>query len=680
MCTKSIRVKRYQGCTNQNCVALVGFVLLLSACGGGQSDSMPPQAGQANQEMPSTPGIDGSGSQAENTFDESLTLNPLDNTFATDSRRIFGSVEVALQGMTDLSATAKTVQVSIEGGAYFTADAQPDFCVIDNGTIHCDVPTADGSQLFVLHYFSESEVEIEITAAMELADKDIRAENNSALQKHSMRKAEPFNFYTSLYGTVIHNESAAASLNFNKPYGAYNADLEIILTPSDGLNISDIISSRYSHFDATAQAEPCSGTQSARCVFKNVHTQEGGSLTGFTSDSGEIAFKLHASSFGKHILAWSAISSSSIGSGANAIVDSGEIIVYKAQPMSSLQFLIDQAQSGDTLTLPAGYYSGTLYGQDKSLHITGSADEIKTTLIADKDGTAVISQLGKQSILQGIDFVTGDVGIDASNTKDLSILNSAFSAFPRRSSQRSVVVKTSEQSAGLRFSNNTVQNYGFSHSRNVCDSFFQIGSEQSLHMTNNLFAHTDCKYLLSVDGSASDIPTDNPSIYIKGNTFFNNRKIIGQNQYGKNHLMRIENNIFLDNFILLDPSSFGIARTTPSIVTNRNIVFSPNVERAQYNPATEYGGKLLSHASLVRLEGVAEDADIEADPLLVNASDGDFTLSSQSPAIDAGVATIRFQYSDNAADIFPYQNGRTLIDGLADGGQEADLGAFEYRP
>lgn len=143
-------------------------------------------------------------------------------------------------------------------------------------------------------------------------------------------------------------------------------------------------------------------------------------------------------------------------------------------------------------------------------------------------------------------------------------------------------------------------------------------------------------------------------------------------------------NVFNCTFVANDADAIGgairRAATTASVIVN-NSIFTGNIPTASQ---VAIGGSGTDEVNFSIVEGgytAVGTGNFDADPMFVDASNGDYSLLPGSPAIDAG-SSVRYQggpLSDLAGNVRGVDDPDTADAGEAIFGAVIDVGAYEFQ-
>lgn len=355
-----------------------------------------------------------------------------------------------------------------------------------------------------------------------------------------------------------------------------------------------------------------------------------------------------------------------------------------------LQELIDTAEDGDTVELPAGVYVGRLDGRGKRLNIIGagmstpegvSNAAIKSTqaslptviqLLEERSSSsnaALIVGLGEESHVSGIELQTRGQGI--------------LEIAPALTLSKNVIKPVPGYSHNLNgfngsscWLNNRIEEWGSGEGNN-CDALINArGGPRSL--TGNLFRNNDCRYgiiysaqipsnlpghFFAVTGATRpDYSSFTTSISVSNNTFINNPMIVGL--YGNlgSRTMDFRNNLIFGSSLMSSESV--------EMPNNHELTSSSNLVWNSARDTLFFSDIFTVHAP-----------DLSVDPMFNDPDNGDYTLRPESSAIDSGTMLADFNPNHPfTPDMLSQECQHLAIDGNFDGIAEPDIGALEYGP
>ncbi len=265
---------------------------------------------------------------------------------------------------------------------------------------------------------------------------------------------------------------------------------------------------------------------------------------------------------------------------------------------TSIQAAIDAAGTDDIVNIPSGtYYEDVLVEKSITLQGAGQGETIVVGSVSTGNGYAGLN-IGGMSIHSATWTSKGTVGVDvfgvfvdgcwAVMLYDLEVQGFRIAVY-------------ANSGDGIYLSSSTIHNNDF--------GFFAEDAYE-IRAYNNLFTSNGKAAITNVWGHEYD--TDFAYNTLVGNGFAaaSGEARTGAIVLGEGHNVNLQDNIVVSNAI-------GIDCDVCTVTANNNLV---------WGNATDY----VNEAS-------ASATDISADPLFLDAGEGDYHLSAASPAIDAGV-------------------------------------------
>lgn len=333
--------------------------------------------------------------------------------------------------------------------------------------------------------------------------------------------------------------------------------------------------------------------------------------------------------------------------------------MFVGSPLTSYQLAIDNAVAPSTISIPAGYYVGTLDFKGKDIRVEGGAGH--STVIwtsspfASIDMTRPWIELGPNGSFSGIKLLTSATAISVLGEN--AIIENTILEQGKVNASNVVGVRVYGEASGAIIRNNIFRNIQSGGCR-LIDSLFA----RTVIIENNLFHdNPDCVAVKLDDPGVANGEIANKTVI--NNTFVNNSMAIYITQHNIDGNQLIQNNIFHSNEKalvtfepLLEPSS-TITLDDPTLVNN---IFSGNVSDYEYTP-------LVGFKEIRPITGNITDA-----PSFVEPTNGNFHLQSTSVGIDDG--------ENVDAPTTDLDGVSRPQDGNSDGVADVDIGAYEYVP
>jgi hypothetical protein len=304
----------------------------------------------------------------------------------------------------------------------------------------------------------------------------------------------------------------------------------------------------------------------------------------------------------------------------------------------TIQAALDAAASGDTVLVEPGTYAENLNFQGKDVELR-STDGAAVTTLAVPGGTGV--QIGPAGAFIGF-TVTGAVasfgaGMEVSGIGTL-VQDNVFDGNAQEAGGFGAAIGGNTASPVI--DRNVFRN-------NSCDEQFlsavvALVNLSSPRITNNLFVDNPCRAI-------SMVLPEGPAPVVVDNTIVGNRVGIRVVPFSL-----IPQQVYRNNIVVGNEVGFAFEGTEEQSPTwDHNLVF----------------GNGIDYSGIADQTGV--DGNLSADPLFVDASQGNYRLRPGSPAVDAGSAV-------DAPDADLDGNPRP-VDGNGDGTATVDIGAYELQ-
>lgn len=345
--------------------------------------------------------------------------------------------------------------------------------------------------------------------------------------------------------------------------------------------------------------------------------------------------------------------------------------ILSERSTAALQSLIDNANFGDTVVLPAGEFVGELSLRRKPLTVVGADAENPTILRTAGKYKKGLFDIADNSTIRNIHFKVNSWPIEYTSGNNLTIENNVFTSDDGDQGNQSFSLINSgygdRRDASYRFVNNRVINFG-AEGKLACSSLLPIAGWRNVYVERNIFAGNNC--IAVFDGEHAE-GTYDENAYIGNNTFVDVPKLFshrihplslsGVTPYVFN--MTFENNILQNVDVIFSDSTLYMFNEVNAYFTSASNLHFGNDRTTTTAPSMLAIGKAFV-ASL----------DLSADPLFTDALAGDYTLSSASPAIDTGtVPTMNYMGAG-------FNGEPVYVDGSGDGVALPDIGMFEYLP
>jgi len=363
-----------------------------------------------------------------------------------------------------------------------------------------------------------------------------------------------------------------------------------------------------------------------------------------------------------------------------------------------LQQLIDLATNGDVLQFPAGIYSGRLDGKGKNLSILGATDNDSSgvsALTPSEDRLPTVIQLetrkytetfspqygstfqsirqinyeplltnfGDETQISGIEFRTRGQSILGDSGKFISLSNNIIKPVPERSHDMDTLGTMIDHACWVQ---NRIEGWGAGEN-NLCETLIDglsNGTAGATHLLGNVFLNNNCQAGLISSDHKDHIPDSYSGIAISNNTFINNPLILSVSGSSGSRDIDFRNNLIFGSSLLGSYNDIGV---NAALVSSSNLVWNSVADDL-------FGVEFLEPERIIR-----HAPNLNLNPMFKDPDNGDFGLSSGSPAIDSGTESAEFDPAAVLNTIARSENCHFgSFDGNQDGTAEPDIGAYEF--
>lgn len=594
--------------------------------------------------------------------DEYLQIISGDSRFTSWNKTISQTIHVhGYLSNEKLYPVSMNFTVRIVGDAYWGPHTFPYSCnkdVSDAKLLHCSVRDPDTSSRFGpafemngFTFSTFSNTDVNIVAELASGELDRILDNNRAEISIAMRAPET-DYFIDVSGEIFGNDDETHTVVAAITQSVNTLDSEVTAYVSIPAGIQ-ITRADFLSDGPQALKARCTISGDVQCNMNTITNEHTLTL--------EIDFKVLSE--GARDIIWQLVTPQSDSDLSN---NSATTSVRYALPMAPLQAMIDFAESGDVVQLPAGEYIGTLDGRGKTLEVLGAADGKPTILISASKDSYALTNVGINSLYRQLTFRVAGSAVLFTKGQNLTIADSVFQP----------PVGGGHQTAGLvvgnrtyRLINNRISGFGVGEG-GKCTQLINLDGFRRVFVQHNIFHNTDCLGVVGIHYPHSYSGQGSEHL-IGNNTFVNNTSVVYISGRQIMARVRVENNIVVNSDTLIKnvfrENGF---HSTGGLTTSRNLIYDS--EREAFLTGT-----------LLSVNGYSYDlTDLSFDPAFEDKAAGNFNLSPSSPAIDQGADPQLFEYATTYVTQLkmPYDAEITAIDGLLDGNAVIDPGAFEFTP
>ena len=542
-----------------------------------------------------------------------------------------------------------TVSASVPGEWQFTEER----CLVDiKNVLVCS--TSDNSERF--GFVPEADGIILFEASVDDAEGEINPLNNTVQHTFHFERREH---------TLILNKPVASYYEAGREYELTARITHEIPSVSDTAWISVLIpdgvtvTSTKSGVNDNFRNQPCRSMPSLTC---------GSTISMRNGDYFDVRLTFTANEPGNYLFAWHTNEHpAKISMENNAGVT--EVVILENNA-SALQALVDRAADGSTVTLPSGIYSGGLSMRNKQLVLRGSQGLEPTTMINLDSSDYSITDIGSNSVIQGIHFKGQGTPIVFNAGENLIVTQNVFESAETTVTMNGIVANhhpneaiNTDRDASYSFIDNEVKGFGV-YGANDCSKVLATNGWRSVTIERNVFSDIACDYgVVAGDNTVSRSAAPLTSVRFVNNTMHNVNQVFSYSAEDFKTLqqLQIRNNIFHDVQTIIPDESLALDSHSDSKTNaTHNIIYSS--DQASANQSTS-GERQLNLGSTSSNQYV--------NPMFFDIKNNNFRLRAGSPAIDSG-ASIDTHYP---APLRP-----TIQDGDLDGVDIFDIGAYEYSP